>query len=54
MYLFHINREAKPGVLWPDMHLTANRAMLEHLKQGGLLKGDVEKMIEVFTFIFNF
>ncbi|CAH0727092.1 unnamed protein product, partial [Brenthis ino] len=39
-------REAKPGVLWPDMHLTANRAMLEHLKQGGLLKGDVEKMIE--------
>ncbi|XP_041981280.1 xaa-Pro dipeptidase [Aricia agestis] len=39
-------REAKPGVLWPDMHLTANRAMLEHLKKGGLLKGDVESMIE--------
>ncbi|XP_028156506.1 xaa-Pro dipeptidase isoform X2 [Ostrinia furnacalis] len=39
-------REAKPGVLWTDMHLTANRAMLEHLKKGGLLKGDVEAMIE--------
>ncbi|CAH0625532.1 unnamed protein product [Chrysodeixis includens] len=38
-------REAKPGVLWPDMHLAANRAMLEHLKKGGLLKGDVEEMI---------
>ncbi|CAH0400066.1 unnamed protein product [Chilo suppressalis] len=39
-------REAKPGVLWTDMHLLANRAMLEHLKQGGLLKGDVEEMIK--------
>lgn len=29
------------------MHLTANRAMLEHLKKGGLLKGDVEDMIKV-------
>ncbi|XP_026730893.1 xaa-Pro dipeptidase isoform X2 [Trichoplusia ni] len=38
-------REAKPGVLWPDMHLLANRTMLEHLKKGGLLKGDVEEMI---------
>ncbi|CAG9788144.1 unnamed protein product [Diatraea saccharalis] len=39
-------REAKPGVMWVDMHLAANRAMLEHLKQGGLLKGDVEEMIK--------
>ncbi|CAH0686254.1 unnamed protein product [Spodoptera exigua] len=38
-------REAKPGVLWTDMHLAANRAMLEHLKKGGLLQGDVEDMI---------
>ncbi|XP_068629258.1 xaa-Pro dipeptidase isoform X1 [Battus philenor] len=38
-------REAKPGVKWTDMHLVANRAMLEHLKQGNLLKGDVEEMI---------
>lgn len=33
--------------MWTDMHLTANRAMLEHLKKGGLLKGDVEEMIKV-------
>ncbi|XP_047997768.1 xaa-Pro dipeptidase isoform X1 [Leguminivora glycinivorella] len=37
---------ARPGVMWPDMHLVANRAMLEHLKKGGLLKGDVEEMIK--------
>lgn len=40
-------REAKPGVLWHEMHLTANRAMLEHLKSGNLLIGDVEDMIKV-------
>lgn len=40
---------AKPGVMWTDMHLLANRAMLEHLKNGGLLKGDVEEMIKVYT-----
>ncbi|XP_059045139.1 xaa-Pro dipeptidase [Achroia grisella] len=39
-------REGKPGVLWPEMHLLANRVMLEHLKKGGLLKGDVEEMIK--------
>nr|XP_049700229.1 xaa-Pro dipeptidase isoform X1 [Helicoverpa armigera] len=39
-------REAKPGVLWTDMHLAANRAMLEHLKKGGLLIGEVNEMIE--------
>ncbi|KAG6463381.1 hypothetical protein O3G_MSEX013838 [Manduca sexta] len=39
-------REAKPGVMWDEMHLTANRAMLEHLKQGGLLEGEVEDMIK--------
>ncbi|XP_022119011.2 xaa-Pro dipeptidase [Pieris rapae] len=39
-------REAKPGVLWTDMHLTANRSMLQHLKDGGLLFGNVEEMIE--------
>lgn len=40
-------REGKPGVMWPDMHLAANRAMLEHLKKGNMLKGDVEEMIKV-------
>lgn len=37
---------AKPGVLWTDMHLLANRVMLEALKKGGLLQGDVEDMIK--------
>lgn len=38
-------REAKPGVLWTDMHLLANREMLQALKNGGLLIGDVNEMI---------
>lgn len=37
---------AKPGVSWTDMHLLANRVMLEALKAGGLLRGDVEEMIK--------
>ncbi|KAJ2951462.1 hypothetical protein O0L34_g13614 [Tuta absoluta] len=39
-------REAKPGAMWTEMHLVANRAMLQHLKEGGLLKGNVEDMIK--------
>ncbi|XP_077286608.1 dipeptidase C [Arctopsyche grandis] len=39
-------REAKPGVPWPEMHLLANRVMLQKLKEGGLLKGEVEDMIK--------
>ncbi|KAJ0176056.1 hypothetical protein K1T71_008230 [Dendrolimus kikuchii] len=38
-------RAAKPGVMWDEMHLTANKAMLEHLKRGGLMRGNVEDMI---------
>lgn len=38
---------AKPGVFWTDMHLLANRAMLEAMKKGGLLVGDVDEMISV-------
>ncbi|XP_011869675.1 PREDICTED: xaa-Pro dipeptidase isoform X2 [Vollenhovia emeryi] len=37
---------AKPGVVWTDMHLLANRVMLTALKEGGLLVGDVEDMIK--------
>lgn len=37
---------AKPGVSWVDMHLLANRVMLGDLASGGLLKGDVEAMIQ--------
>lgn len=37
---------AKEGINWVDMHLLANRVMLEKLKEGNLLKGDVDKMIK--------
>lgn len=36
---------AKEGVNWVDMHLLANRVMLTKLKEGNLLQGDVEEMI---------
>ena len=36
---------AKEGVNWVDMHLLANRVMLGKLKDGNLLKGDVDEMI---------
>lgn len=36
---------AKPGIVWTDMHLLANRVMLTSLKEGGLLVGNVEDMI---------
>lgn len=38
-------REAKPGVSWKDMHLLANETMLQCLKDGGLLTGNVKDMI---------
>lgn len=41
-----VQQNAKPGVNWVDMHLLANRVMLEKLKEGNLLKGDVEEMIK--------
>lgn len=37
---------AKPGVYWTDMHLLANREMLETLKSGGLLQGEVNDMMD--------
>jgi Xaa-Pro dipeptidase len=36
----------KPGVSWVEMHLLADRVILEELKEAGLLVGDVEEMIE--------
>jgi Xaa-Pro dipeptidase len=36
---------AKEGVNWVDMHLLSNRVMLGKLKEGNLLRGDVEEMI---------
>ncbi|XP_063982498.1 xaa-Pro dipeptidase isoform X5 [Diachasmimorpha longicaudata] len=38
---------AKPGVSWTDMHLLANRVMLGALRDGGLLCGEVEDMMNV-------
>ena len=37
----------KPGVKWTDMHLLANKVMLQAMKDGGLLCGDVDSMINV-------
>ncbi|KAK0413821.1 hypothetical protein QR680_007010 [Steinernema hermaphroditum] len=44
------NREvfkaAKPGVRWIDMHLLAEKVLLEGLKGAGILKGDVDAMVK--------
>jgi len=37
----------KPGSCWKEMHLLANRVILEDLKEGGLLAGDVDEMMAV-------
>ena len=37
----------KPGCSWVDMHLLANRVLLEHLKEGGLLTGEIDDMMKV-------
>ncbi|XP_072168727.1 xaa-Pro dipeptidase-like [Diadema setosum] len=36
----------RPGVAWPDMHLLAERTILEELRCHGLLQGDVDAMLE--------
>ncbi|EFN56075.1 hypothetical protein CHLNCDRAFT_31053 [Chlorella variabilis] len=36
----------KPGVRWPDMQLLAERTILSALLAGGLLRGEVEAMVE--------
>lgn len=40
-----VQKAAKPGVSWPDMHRLAEKNILTHLKQGGLLIGDVDDML---------
>ena len=37
----------KPGVSWVDMHELSYRIMLQCLKEGGLLQGDVDEMLKV-------
>ncbi|CAG9772882.1 unnamed protein product [Ceutorhynchus assimilis] len=41
-----VHKACKPGVSWVDMHVLANKTMLEELKKGGLLQGDVNEMFE--------
>jgi Xaa-Pro dipeptidase len=36
----------KPGVSWVDMHLLADRVILEEMKKAGLLQGDIEDMLK--------
>lgn len=38
-------KEARDGVSWVDMHRLSCRVMLQQLKDGGMLKGDVEEML---------
>ena len=37
----------KPGITYKSMHLLANRILLTNLKQLGLLRGDIETMLEL-------
>ena len=43
----------KPGVSWVDMHELSYRTMLQCLKEGGLLKGDVDEMMKVIISTFK-
>lgn len=42
-----VQKALKPGVSWVDMHLLADRTHLEELVKLGLLKGDVDEMMQV-------
>jgi Xaa-Pro dipeptidase len=37
----------RPGVAWPDMHCLAERVILTHLLNGGLLRGSLEELVQV-------
>jgi len=37
----------KPGIVWSDMHLLANRIVLEDLTAAGVLQGSVDEMMAV-------
>ncbi|XP_075154814.1 dipeptidase C [Haematobia irritans] len=37
--------EAREGVSWVDMHRLSCRVMLQRLKEGGMLKGDIDEML---------
>ncbi|KJH53225.1 peptidase, M24 family [Dictyocaulus viviparus] len=39
-------KAAKPGVRWTDMHILAEKVILTHLKEAGLVTGDVNEMVD--------
>uniref|UniRef100_A0AC34QP62 Aminopeptidase P N-terminal domain-containing protein n=1 Tax=Panagrolaimus sp. JU765 TaxID=591449 RepID=A0AC34QP62_9BILA len=41
-----VSENARPGVRWTDMHLLAERKILEHLKEAGIVVGDVDEMLK--------
>lgn len=43
-----VHNAAKPGVSWVDMHRLSSRVILEELKAGGILKGEVDDMMKVY------
>ena len=58
-----VQKVLRPEVSWVDMHLLAERTILDHLRTAGLLVGDLDEMLEnrfVFgnyfflNFVFNF
>jgi Xaa-Pro dipeptidase len=42
-----VMKNVRPGTLWIDMHLLAERTQLEHLKDAGLIQGDIDEMMNV-------
>ena len=42
-----VMKSVRPGVSWVDMHLLAERTQLEHLKVAGLVRGDIDEMMNV-------
>lgn len=41
-----VHENARPGINWVEMHRLANRVLLTKLKEGGLLRGDVDDMMK--------
>lgn len=41
-----VQETARDGVSWVDMHKLANRVVLSHLKEIGILKGEINDMME--------
>ena len=42
-----VMKAVRPDVSWVDMHLLAERTQLKHLKEAGLVRGDIEEMMKV-------